>query len=357
MMLVRGTCFLLAISGIWRASAQDDVVIRTTTSLVEVRVVAEDKHGNPIADLRKSDFQILDNGKPQPIRLFAAYRGTATAAKPGSDDESTTSSPTPSDYAVILLDWLNTSYGNRIFVQEKALQLLKDYQPRQRLAVFVLSRNNPRLLCDFTYDRDVLTYMVSRLSLDPDDKLGPARDPPAAGRGGRGGQDARGDMAREAAIDRAARQTIDTSVAFETIADHLLHVPGRKALLWVTTGMPMVVDGSYYAAFIDSALGKLNKADTAIYSIDARGLTAMGTPPSDSLFEFAERTGGKIFYDRNDLDECMRIALEDMAVSYTLGFHMPEDAKAGLHELQVHVDRPGIKLRYRESYDPAASVR
>ena len=31
--MVRGTCFLLAISCIWRAAAQDDVVIRTTTSL------------------------------------------------------------------------------------------------------------------------------------------------------------------------------------------------------------------------------------------------------------------------------------------------------------------------------------
>lgn len=357
-MPVRGICFLLAISGLWRAAAQDDVVIRTTTSLVEVRVVAEDKHGKPIADLKRSDFQILDNGRPQPIRLFAAYRGPAAVASPkaASDDQSDGSSPTPSDYALILLDWLNTSYGNRIFVQEKVLQLLKDYQPRQRLAVFVLSSNNPRLLCDFTYDRDLLTYMVSRLSLDPEDTLGPSRgDPTFAGRDARGGQTPQADIAREAALNKASRQTVDTSVAFEKIADHMLHVPGRKALLWVTTGIPMVIGGSYYAAFIESAFGKLNKADTAIYTIDARGLSM--TPPSDSLFEFADRTGGKIFYSRNDLDECMRVALEDMAVSYTLGFHLPEDGKPGMHELQVRVNRPGIKLRYRESYDPATTVR
>jgi VWFA-related protein len=357
MMLVRATCFLLAISGIWRAAAQDDVVIRTTTSLVEVRVVAEDKHGKPIADLKKSDFQILDNGRPQPIRLFAAYRGPAglTAPKAVGNDQSDGSSPTPSDYALILLDWLNTSHGNRIFVQEKVLQLLKNYQPRQRLAVFVLSRNNPRLLSDFTYDRDLLTYMVSRLSLDPEDNLGPSHDEsPFAGRG-RGAQTPQADLAHEAALDKASRQTVDTSVALEKIADHMLHVPGRKALLWVTTGIPMVVGGSYYAAFIESALGRLNKADTAIYTIDARGLAF--TPPSDSLYEFARRTGGEIFYNRNDLDNCMRTALEDMAVSYTLGFHMSGDAKPGLHELQVRLKRPGVNLRYRESYDPAAAIR
>lgn len=356
MMLLRGICFLLAVSGIWKANAQDDVVIRTTTSLVEVRVVAEDKHGTPIADLKKSDFQILDNGKPQPIRLFAAYRGMAAAARAAGEKESSGSSPTPSDYALILLDWLNTSYGNRVFVQEKVLQLLKNYQPRQRLAVFALSRNNPRLLCDFTYDRDVLSYLVSRLSLDPEDTLGPSRDESSfPGRGARGPQTPQADLAHEAALNKASRQTVDTSVALEKIAGRLLHVPGRKALLWVTTGIPMVVGGSYYAAFIESAFGKLNKADTAIYTIDARGLAL--TPPSDSLFEFADRTGGKIFYNRNDLDECMRIALEDMSVSYTLGFHMPDDVKPGLHELQVRLNRPGIKLRYRESYDPGATVR
>jgi len=357
-MRIRGTCFLLSIVGIWRVAAQDDVVIRTTTSLVEVRVVAEDKRGKPVADLKKSDFQILDNGRPQSIRLFAAYRGpgAVTTPKPANEEQSESSSPTPSDYALILLDWLNTAYGNRIFVQEKVLQLLKDYQPRQRLAVFVLSRNNPRLLCDFTYDRDLLTYMVSRLSLDWEDKLGPSRDEsPFEGRGARGGQTPQADMAREAALNKAARQTVDTSVAFEKIADHMLHVPGRKALLWVTTGIPMVIGGSYYSAFIESAFGRLNKADTAIYSIDSRGLSL--TPPMDSLYEFARRTGGEIFYNRNDLDKCMRTALEDMAVSYTLGFHMPEDAKPGLHELHVRLNRPGINLRYRESYDPAATVR
>jgi VWFA-related protein len=357
MMLIRATCFLLALSGVWRVVAQDDVVIRTTTSLVEVRVVAEDKHGKPVADLKKSDFQILDNGRPQAIRLFAAYRGPGTGAAPKtSGDQSDGSSPTPSDYALILLDWLNTSYGNRIFVQEKVLQLLKDYQPRQRLAVFVLSHDNPRLLCDFTYDRDLLTYMVSRLSLDPEDMLGPSRDEsPFGGRGTRGPQTPQADMAHEAALHRASRQTVDTSVALEKIADHMLHVPGRKALLWVTTGIPMVIGGSYYAAFIESAFGRLNKADTAIYTIDSRGLAL--TPPMDSLYEFARRTGGEIFYNRNDLDACMRTALEDMAVSYTLGFHMPEDAKPGLHALQVRLNRPGINLRYRESYDPAATVR
>jgi VWFA-related protein len=342
---------LLMALGIGEAAAQDEVVIRTTTNLVEVRVVVEDAHGVPVADLKRSDFQILDNRQPQAIRLFSAYRGP-NAPKDSPEAASAETSPTPSEYAVILLDWMNCSYSNRVFVQQEALRLLKSYKPRQRVAVYVLSRKNPRLLADFTYDRDALADLVERLSLDFDDMQGPAHEA-AGGRGSRGGR-GEGSPAAEAAIFQARNQLVDTAITFEKIAADLLHVPGRKALLWVTSGIPMTIEGSYYAPFLESALGKLNTADTAIYSIDAKGLD---WAPSDSLIEFAHRTGGEAFYLSNDLTASMRSALEDMAVSYTLGFHMPEGARPGLHELTVRASRPGLKLRYREAYDPAAAIR
>ena len=350
-MQLRRSAVLFALSALWRASAQDDVVIRTTTNLVEVRVVAQDAHGKPVANLQSSDFEILDNGKPQPVRLFSAYRGDASPAGGTAAGKSGDASPTPSEYAVILLDWMNATYLNRVFVRDEVLRLLKEFKPRQRLAVFVLSRKNPRLLCDFTSDRDTLIYLVDQLELDFADQTGPAHAPPLGGR--RGG---RGDStpAQELALFHARNQLVDTAIAFEKIAEHLAHVPGRKTVLWVSAGIPMTIEGSYYAVFLEPAFGKLNRSDTAIYAIDAVGLDLH---PSDSLFEFAHRTGGETFYLSNDLTESMRTALEDMDVSYTLGFHMPEDAKPGLHALRVRVKRPGIRLRYREAYDPAATRR
>jgi hypothetical protein len=53
----------------------------------------------------------------------------------------------------------------------------------------------------------------------------------------------------------------------------------------------------------------------------------------------------------------MRDALDDLNVSYTLGFHLPSGAKPGLHEIKVRVDVPRAKLRYRESYDPNPVVK
>jgi VWFA-related protein len=117
-MLLRGIALLLALGGV--APPQDEVVIRTTTSLVEVRVVVEDKDGAPIANLERSNFEILDNGQPQPIRLFAAYRGVhppLLANGAASEDASTSVSPTPSEYALLVLDGMNTDYEGRVRVQ------------------------------------------------------------------------------------------------------------------------------------------------------------------------------------------------------------------------------------------------
>jgi VWFA-related protein len=357
-MLVRGIWLLLALGGAFQLASQGEVVIRTTTSLVEVRVVAEGKDGNPVANLEKSDFEILDNGEPQTIRLFAAYRGPNPPMKgAGATAKSADDSPTPAGYALILLDWLNTSYSLRVRAQEMLLKSIREYQPRQRVAVYALSRVNPGLICDFTYDRNLLYDRVASMSLDPENMSGPVGEGPnlLPGRGPRANGPDESTPAREEAISRATRQLVDTTVEFEKIADHMVRVPGRKTLIWMTEGVPLVVGGSYFAPFIESALHRLNKADTAIYSIDAAGLRLWGLP-SNSLLEFSRRTGGVAYYDNNDLDASVRRALDDMGVSYTLGFHMPEGAKPGSHEIKVRVGRPHVKLRYRESYDPAAAI-
>lgn len=351
-----GVCLPLLASGGGVAPLpplQDDLVIRTTTSLVEVRVAAEDKHGNPVTDLQQSEFTILDNGKPQAIRLFHAFRPSGASAT-GAAQLSGGAEATPPGYAVILLDWLNTSYSNRLQVKDEALKLLREYQSRQRLAVFVLSRDNPRLLCDFTYDRDLLAVLLERLSPEPEDHAGPTSSPRPlpAGRAVTAAQQAK----HEEELDHAHRQVVESARALDNIANHLNHVAGRKSLLWVSMGFPMVVDGLYYYPYLEPALGRLNQSDTAIYAIDASGLTMVPNPNLDTLMEFARRTGGRVFYNTNDLEGSMRQSLEDPVESYTLGFHAPDSVQPGLHGLEVKVSRPGVHLRYRESYDPG-SVR
>src|ERR1700690_2855511 len=48
-----------------------NAVLRTTTRLVQLNVIVQDKSGHPVHGLNKDDFILLDNGKPQNIALFS----------------------------------------------------------------------------------------------------------------------------------------------------------------------------------------------------------------------------------------------------------------------------------------------
>jgi len=318
-----------------------DLVIRSTTNLVQVRAVAEDSQGRPVAGLQRADFQIEDDRKPQPITLFAADRGT----QPAPASSSANSVESPAGYSVILLDWLNIKYSYRLRAQEQVIGLLKKYQPRERVAIYILD-HDPRLLHDFTSDVLALIPSVEEAGVGfptVDD------DPPGRGRGAGGNT--------EWQILFRQNEVFDTLHTLQVIADHLAHVPGRKSLVWLSAGFPMTVGGIDFVPRVEIALGRLNKADVAVYTVNACGLSTSCRSYPGPMHELAERTGATAFDARNDLDEGMRLALEDMRISYTLGFNVPEGAAPGPHEIRLRVNQPGVKLRYRESYDWAGKGR
>jgi VWFA-related protein len=328
------TALLLAAGGFGQRPAPSDLLIRSNTNLVEIRVMATDSKRNPVTDLRREDFQVFDNSKPQTIRLFSPYQ-TAGKRPPAGLSLVGVQEPTAPGYAMILVDWLNTSPGARPYVQDAVIRLLKNYEPRQKLAIYVLSRR-PHLLHDFTDDRDILTALMERVDLDtlPDNTL----------------------------ITMPWDNPKSTLRTVAMIGEHLMKFPGRKSLLWVSNDFPLMVgQASAHSRFppvlffqdMEKALARLNASDVAVYTINAAGV---GSREWDTMQSFADRTGGTYFKNSNDIEKGLRLALEDAASCYTLGFYAPDTARHGLHAIDVKVDRPGVKLRYRESYDPSAAI-
>src|ERR1700676_3478202 len=74
--------FFLAIGSVLAAQTPTDATFRATTKLVQVSLVAQDSKGAPVADLRREEFQILDNGVPQQIRVFVAETEKSSASLP-----------------------------------------------------------------------------------------------------------------------------------------------------------------------------------------------------------------------------------------------------------------------------------
>jgi VWFA-related protein len=140
-------------------------------------------------------------------------------------------------------------------------------------------------------------------------------------------------------------------------------------------------DRTNFAAFdadIRRATKALNNSNIAVYPVDARGLiaaprsmtaqsptplkTSKGTSQPISLLMLspsgmntmqvmAENTGGRAFYNTNDIQHAIRDAMDDSEVTYTLGFYA--DAKtldAQFHKLRVAVNRKHVEVRYRKGY-------
>jgi hypothetical protein len=142
--------------------------------------------------------------------------------------------------------------------------------------------------------------------------------------------------------------------AIQAIAGHMAIVPGRKSLLWVSQGFPprQIREASdSWAKTIDV----VNQANVELDAVDSNGLAGpprrWGPGGVASMQELAERSGGKAYYNRNDLDAAMAQAIEEKRTSYTLAFYLGDDERDGkFHRLSVHVNRPHLDLHYRQGY-------
>jgi hypothetical protein len=173
-------------------------------------------------------------------------------------------------------------------------------------------------------------------------------------------------------IDRT--RIADTLKALEAIAAYMKGVPGRKNLLWISGGIARAVDGTgqrsgtgrvdprspYYEELgpeLKHAIAALSDANVAVYTIDARGLPAGAKGKdaainTDTMRDIADATGGKAFYNNNDLALGVRTALEDSREVYELTYSpQPIAADGAYHNIRLAISRPGVQLRYRQGYN------
>ena len=80
----------------------DVPLFRSTTRLIQVTVIPSDKNGNPVTDLGKEDFEILEDGQRQNLAVFISDRDRIVTRPALPPTSSTISSrrPTPRDPAM-----------------------------------------------------------------------------------------------------------------------------------------------------------------------------------------------------------------------------------------------------------------
>jgi VWFA-related protein len=337
--------------GLVVASAQEPIqqTIKVTTRLIETSVIVRDAHG-PVTDLTVDSFKLFDSGKEQKIRVFRVLKPEPTPAviapplPPGVFSNRYAKAPArPLRRTLLLIDTLNTSFPDQASAQKQVLSILKTIDIHDPIGIFVYGERS-RVLQDFTSDRELLMRAAEGfrpeqshlLMMAQPQRMGSSRT-----------------MRSAANIDRSV-ETIDE---FELLGKYLAGVPGKKSVIWISNGFPQ-------AALRDrpDRLRLLDRADVAIYPVYARGLMfSRSTAEIDALKWIADETGGRAFYNRNDVGASIQEAIEDTAVTYTLGFYSQHDKPDGnFHALKVAVDRPGVEVRHRAGYfdvDPKTEPR
>jgi VWFA-related protein len=392
-----------------RQSATSAPALRVLTRLVQISVIAQDGDGKPVLGLTKEDFTILDAGQPQKINFFTeqsnqnlTFAASKTAPAPNTFSnrfEQKANSPTSA--TVILLDTRNTHAMDMAYARKQVEGFLNELQPQDRVALYVLG-SKLRILHDFTQDS---ASIMRALGTDPNtEDFRISASEPEASDTGNGNMDAAVDAANGRAAEFYMNNRVEqTALAIKIIADHLKGLPGRKNLVWVSAAFPIDIltaqgptpqsperpgsgggGGSpppplqgvnSYVDQIEDATRSLNSANVAVYPVDARGL--IGTPTNvnrpgprgrgaarpntaspfparqnfDTMNTFAERTGGKAFYNTNDIHGAVRRALDDSKVTYVLGYYPTNTNWDGkFREIKVHTDKKGVHLRYRLGY-------
>jgi len=153
-----GALFLISLA----LCGQTDPTFDSTTKLVQVNVAARDKGGGPVADLRREEFEILDNGTPQEIRLFIADAAKKIVAReslaPGTYTNRMIASDADSAYSAILFDNLLTDFGEGDldgtgFGVQKVLEALRRMPQGENIAVYAIGRKL-KVIREFTTDRE-----------------------------------------------------------------------------------------------------------------------------------------------------------------------------------------------------------
>jgi VWFA-related protein len=386
-------------------------VLKAITRLVVVDVVATNGKGEAITNLTKEDFTLLEDGKPQGIRTFslqqaAPEKGQNPGALPALPDNITTNIPrynVNNALNIILIDALNTTTLNQAYARDEMIKYLRTIPEGQPVAVYSLGRKLT-LLQDFTSDPSILKKAAqnlkmeaSRLKDNPSGGPPPQLLPTGFVDAGLIPQQLVQQMERfqnEDTANMTDERVRLTLTALGALARALAGYPGRKNLLWISEGFPLDINPDlslgvstdrHYSPDIARVADSLIDAQVAVYPIDARGLAGPSafdaqnsgvdqfgrstganggrlastiSKDSDALMsahatmqEVAEKTGGRAFYNRNDIDGAIRNSIADGSTYYTLAYY-PEnkDWNGKFRRIQLKTSRSGIKLRYRLGY-------
>lgn len=314
-------------------------VLRVNTTLVTVPVSVTDRDGRYIADLRKEDFRLWENGVEQKVAYFEAVEKPFTV--------------------VLVLDTSSSTWSKLGQIRDGALAFVNQLRPDDSVMVVSFARGLT-IKCEATKDRKVIRDAIKDTGRGMSTHLYDAMD--------------------------------------KLMQKYLNRIQGRKAIVLFTDG----VDAKSSDATYESTVKESEELDAIIYPIlydtydpvyDAgtsapttgrsrlpsilgrlpfpiptQGGTNTGGGGGGSgssradydrgeryLRDLATLTGGRVYEARRDLsylEAAFNHIAEELRRQYSLGYYPRQGAQGGeRRRIRVQVqDQPNLAVRARDSY-------
>ncbi len=377
-------------------------VIRTGVELITTDVIVRDSRGQFIADLKKDEFEVYEDGVRQQLVSFTLTHGgrvyNVAAPPPPPPQEGIILPPArPTNDAagrifLIFVDDLHLDFRNTGRIRELFKKIAKELIHEGDM-FGIVSTGPSSIAIDLTYDRKRLDQAITKITgggLAPKDII----DVP---QGAQGPPEVR------------YRAHVAFSTANDIIAQLAQVHNRRKAFIYVSNGYDFnpfkdsrnkaeaerfgrstdntqgdgVTDGSnsendpfkkqgqqFVEADLVSDLSWLtrnaNRANVTMYTIDPRGLVGMPDldekidmvewqqyvrTSQDSLRTIAELTGGYAAVNQNDFDKALKRIDAETSDYYVVGYYSNNpDPRKRNRSIEIKVTRPDLNVMHRKAY-------
>jgi VWFA-related protein len=309
---------------------------------VQLDVVVEDAAGKPVMGLEPWDFKVLDKGQPRKVISFRRYDGAQVKPDPPVD-------------VILVMDVLNLPFQQVAFVRGQIDEFLRQNggQLKQPVTLILLTEQGIRVQPRPSTDGNAVASVVDGIK-------GHVSAINAA-------------MGGEGYVERFQR----SARAMDNIAQNEMKKPGRKLVVWVGPGWPMLdrpSDGytetqqrRNFDAIVELSTA-LRQSRITVYSVAPAGASG-GNPIHYQKFlkavnsyrdaesgnmglkVLATQTGGKIMGPDNDLVMQINRCIEDANAFYRISFDpAPAEHPDEYHDLKIVVDKPGTVVRTQTGY-------